>query len=388
VIGAGWAGSVTARQLLDAGVGVHVMEEKNVTGGHSRAERLNGVLYEPEGPHIFHTSDADVAAFVQRYGMTRSYEHRGLTEIFLDPGDESPRLLAWPPQVDELRELPVWPQIERELAALPAQPVTSDLEAYCVSTMGSTLYRLFIREYTIKQWGRDPTELSCRFAPGRLELRRDGYRRLFRDTWEFYPPGGAQDTIDRILAGVPVTVGRRIERADFDELAREYDAVVITAPLDDLVGRPGELAWRGIRSVSTYQPVEDERATVTPAYIVNRPSLRRAYTRTVEAKHASGQLIAGTVVSEEYPGGPGRHYPVSTPDNRYEKVNRELQDEVRADLAVPVFFCGRLANYTYINQDTAIAQGLAYASDVLDRLRSSGPDRPQLDDRPARTSVR
>ena len=39
--------------------------------------------------------------------------------------------------------------------------------------------------------------------------------------------------------------------------------------------------------------------------------------RTVETKHASGQLIHGTVVSEEYPGSPARHYPVPTIDRRY-----------------------------------------------------------------------
>jgi len=370
IIGSGWAGSVTARRLVDGGVRVHLFEEKNVTGGHSRAERLNDVVYEPEGPHIFHTSNAEVAAFVQRHGMNGVYAHCGMTEIFLHPDDESPRLLAWPPQVDELRELPLWPRIERELGELPAEPELSNLETYCVSTMGRTLYGLFIREYSIKQWGRDPSELSYRFAPGRVGLRRDGYRRLFRDTWEFFPPSGAQGVIDRVLAGIPVTVGRRIGREDFDELAAQFDAVVVTAPLDDLVGRPGELEWRGISSVSTFHPVSDERATVTPAYIVNRPSLRRPYTRTVETKHASGQVIAGTVVSEEYPGGPARHYPVPTPDDRYEKINRELQDEVRAALPVPTFFCGRLANYTYINQDVAIAQGMACAADVLDRLRS------------------
>ena len=370
VVGAGWSGAVVAHQLNRAGVGVHIYEEKNVTGGHSRAERLCGVVYEPEGPHIFHTSNPAVAAFVQRHGMTRTFEHHGHTEIFLHPDDPEPVLLSWPPQVDELRELPVWTVVERELAELPARPAHDNLEAYCVSIMGRTLYTLFIRDYTVKQWGCDPTELSSSFAPGRLDLRRDGYRRLFRDTWEFYPAGGAQECIDSILTGLPSTAGRKITSADFGELERDFDAVVITAPLDDLIGQAGKLAWRGIRSVSTYHPTEDERGTVTPAYIINRPSLRRPYTRTVEAKHATGQRIAGTVVSEEYPGGNACHYPVATPDDRYQRVNESLQREITAMLAIPTFYCGRLANYVYINQDAAIEQGMACATAVLDRLRA------------------
>jgi UDP-galactopyranose mutase len=370
VVGGGWAGSVAARRLHESGIAVHVFEAKSVTGGHSRAERLNGVVYEPEGPHIFHTGDPEVAAFVQQYGMRRPYEHCVMTEIFLREDDDEPVLLSWPPQVEELRRLPMWPDVERELAELPASPSTANLEAYCVSIMGKTLYELFIREYTVKQWGRDPTGLSASFAPGRLELRRDGYRRLFRDSWEFFPEAGSQETIERVLAGLPITAGRRITSDDVDELASRFDAVVVTAPLDEFVGRPGTLAWRGIRSVSTYHPVEDPRSTVTPAYVVNRPSSRRPYTRTVETKHATGQLVAGTVVSEEYSGGSACHYPVATPDNRYQQLNEQLKEEVRQLLAIPSFFCGRLANYVYINQDVAIAQGMRCAVEVVERLRA------------------
>lgn len=56
VIGAGWSGAAAARRLHDGGVAVEVFEATEVVGGHSRAERLNGVLYEPNGPHVFHTS--------------------------------------------------------------------------------------------------------------------------------------------------------------------------------------------------------------------------------------------------------------------------------------------------------------------------------------------
>jgi len=362
IVGAGWTGAVTARQLHDDGFTVEVFEQAPVVGGHSRVETVNGVVYEPNGAHIFHTSDEEVAAFVKRFGMGRPYEHKVLTEVFLSDDDDAPQLLSWPPQVAELQQLPIWPTIERELSQLPPAPSGDDFETFAVSLMGRTLYRLFIEGYTVKQWGRQPSELSSRFAPKRIDLRRNGDRRLFRDRYEYFEPDGVNHIIGEVLAELRVTCGARILAEHLSELARSFDAVVVTAPLDDFLGRPGELEWRGITMRSTYHPVEDEAATVTPAYVVNRPSLRVPYTRTVETKHATGQLARGTVVSEEYPGAPARHYPVPTVDSVNERRNAELKAEIEAGAPLPVLFAGRLANYLYINQDQAILEGMACAS--------------------------
>lgn len=370
VVGAGWSGAVVARALHDAGVPVHVVERAANVGGHARVETLNGVVYEPNGAHIFHTSDATVAAYVQRFGMQRRYEHRVLTEVYLRPDDEEPVLLSWPPQVDELRTLADWPIIERELAALPPEPSGEDFETWTTSLMGRHLYELFIEGYTRKQWGCEPSALSSRFAPKRVDLRHDGYTRLFRDAWEFFPADGANALIESILAPVPTTCGVDLRMDDMDAIVGRPSALIVTAALDDVLDAPEPLEWRGIHMRSRYHPTDDPRATVTPAYVVNRPSMRVPYTRTVETKHASGQVVHGTVVSEEHPGAPERHYPVSTPDGRNERANQRLQEEVRQRAnGVPAFFCGRLATYTYIDQDQAIGRALACSEDVLRSLR-------------------
>jgi len=367
VVGAGWSGAVVARELVDAGVSVEVFERDPVVGGHARAEALGGVVYEPNGAHIFHTSDERVANYVRRFGLVRPYEHRVIAEVFLSEDDDEGVLLSWPPQIDELRELPVWREIEAELGRLPDKPGGGDFATYVLSMMGPTLYRMFIEGYTVKQWGCDPSSLSSRLAPRRVELRSDGYTRLFRDRWEFFSPTGVNGVVEAILAPVAVTCGADIRLGDVADLAT--DAVVITAPLDDLVQRPGELEWRGIAMRSRYVPVSELDGTVTPAYVVNRPSLRVPYTRTVETKHATSQKIAATVVSEEYPGADARHYPVPTVDRKNETRNEELKDEIREAVDRRMFFCGRLANYTYINQDEAVGEALSSAQDVQALLR-------------------
>ncbi len=326
---------------------------------------MDGVVYEPNGAHIFHTSDREVASFVQRFGLTRPYAHAVSTEVLLSESDEEFVLMSWPPQVDELAELPTWGQIPKELDQLPSEPAGDDFETYVMSMMGPTLYELFIREYTIKQWGMRPSELSSSLAPKRIELRTDGYRRLFRDRWEFFAAQGVNDVIARILAPVPVTLDTELAVTDLEHLARSFDALIVTAPLDVFLGRPDELAWRGVRLRSRLIQVDKPSRTVTRGYVINHPTLRVPYTRTIETKHATGQRISATVVSEEYPGSPNRHYPVPTPDGQHERTNEKLKAEIRAHSPIPVYFCGRLANYQYINQDQAIRQGFDTADEVL-----------------------
>lgn len=365
VVGAGWSGAVVAHALHEVGIGVEVVEQSSVVGGHARCELLNGVVYEPNGAHIFHTSDAAVARFVQRFGMVRSYEHRVLAEVYLREDDDAPVFLSWPPQVEELRALPDWSLIERELAALPEEPQGDDFESWVISLMGEHLYSLFVEHYTRKQWGCEPSELSSRFAPRRVDLRDDGNTRLFRDTWEFFPENGVNSVIEALLVPIPVACGVTMTAESLADLMPRPDAIVITAPLDDMVDRPGALDWRGIRMVSRYVPTAGLDDTRTAAYVVNHPSPRVPYTRTVETKHATGQQVQGTVVSEEHPGAPARHYPVPTIDGRNERLNLDLQAQIRDRLEpVPVFFCGRLATYRYIDQDEAIARAFECAAEV------------------------
>ena len=56
IVGAGFAGSVSARKLAEAGKKVLVIEERDHIGGNAFDEvDEHGVLIHTYGPHIFHT---------------------------------------------------------------------------------------------------------------------------------------------------------------------------------------------------------------------------------------------------------------------------------------------------------------------------------------------
>jgi UDP-galactopyranose mutase len=320
------------------------------------------VLYEPNGPHVFHTSEARVADFVRRFGLARPYTPRPLTVVRIDG---EPRHFSWPLQLEELAALPQWRRIRSELAARPSVPATSDFEAYCVSLMGETLYRLFVYYYTVKQWGVAPRTLAAEIAARRIHLRDHGDRRLHQDPWEYFSPDGVNPIVEAVLRDIPLHLGVEVRLADLGGAPyRGFDAAVVTAPLDAFAAEAPALPWRGIQ-VRARHCDTDEGATVTRAYTVNQPDPDVPFTRTVETKHASGQRIRGTVVCEEHPGHPAKHYPVPTADHEHERRNRALQAFIRRESSVPVVFCGRLANYVYINQDEAILQGLRAADDLI-----------------------
>jgi UDP-galactopyranose mutase len=208
--------------------------------------------------------------------------------------------------------------------------------------------------------------LSADIAVRRIHLRTDNNRRLFADRWEYFGATGVNPVIEASVDGIPIHYGTPVNLEDLaDDLYRRFDRVICTAALDGFVGNGMTVPWRGIEVRARFIDTDASEGTVTRAYMVNRPGMEVPYTRTVETKHATGQAVRGTVVCEEYPGCEAKHYPVPTTDHRYERVNDALKQVIREASPIPVQFCGRLANYAYIDQDTAILQGMNAADELL-----------------------
>jgi UDP-galactopyranose mutase len=362
VVGSGLAAASAAYALARDGVPVEVVERQQWSGGQLRTAQVGGVSYEPHGAHIFHTRDAEVWQLVTGLVEMLPYRHRVLTEV-------RDRVLSWPPQLDELRALPEWAAIEAELERRPPVPSKDNFEAWCLDVMGPTLYEWFVRPYTVKQWGADPRLLSAHWAPKRLELRADGCRDLFRDPYQGWPAGGYTGLVDGLLVKVPVTMGVELTAETWAQAAAGYDAVVLTSALDEFFGDAlGPLPWRGVKLVHRWVPGADH---VLPAAVVNHPGADRPYTRRIETKWMSGETGPGTVVSEEYPGAPARHYPVDDAAGENRALAARYARLAATELGSHVVLAGRLATYSYIDMDQAVRQGLN-AGAAAARLVSGG----------------
>lgn len=355
IVGAGITGATAAYQLEQLGHDVTVYEAEAEVGGNLRTAKLNGVPYEPHGPHIFHTADEEVWKLVSSLVHLNGYRHRVKTEI----PDGSSRRLTWPLQVGELKELPEWSKIAAELLERPGPVnVMKSFEAYAVALMGPTLYGWFCEGYTWKQWGMDPKLLSASFAPRRLNLRTDGDPDMFRDPHQGYLSRGWQVLVHRLLHRIEVRLCTPVYHGNLPDA----DGYVITAALDDFLGLDG-LPWRGVRSIPTWHPRGSTVKLGAP--VVNFSDRTVPWTRTVDTRYMAWPEIRddddlanlAQVIVSEYPGAPVRHYPVDDVAGENRRVHAEMHANLLAQLPNAVI-AGRLGTYTYVDMDQAMRQGM------------------------------
>jgi UDP-galactopyranose mutase len=351
VVGAGFAGSVTAERLAtQLGKRVLVIDRRTHIGGNAYDERdAAGLLVHRYGPHIFHTNAAEIFDHLGRFTAWRPYEHRVLAHV---RGELVPipinrttvnRLFGL-----DLRDADAVEAFYADRAE-PRSPARTS-EDVVVGRVGQELYELFFRGYTRKQWGLDPSQLDASVT-ARVPTRADDDDRYFTDRYQAMPRDGYTAMFERMLdhPRIDVEVG-----VDF-QVAR--DAVdrgltVFTGPVDEYFGhRYGPLPYRSLRF--EFETIDQPR--YQPVGTVNYPDERVPYTRISEFKHLTGDSGPATTIVREYPTADGDpYYPIPRPENA--ELYRRYQ--ALAEATPGVRFVGRLATYRYYNMDQVVGQAL------------------------------
>ncbi len=358
VVGAGFAGAVVAERLATAGRTVRVVERRKRLGGnaHDFCDDA-GVLVHAYGPHIFHTGLEHVVAYLDRFTGWHAYEHRVLAHHKDDhyPIPINRTTLARFFDVELADEAAA-----KDLLARVREPrkrlLTS--EDVVLNAVGSELYEAFFRGYTLKQWGRDPSQLDASVC-GRIPTRTNDDDRYFTDPFQQMPDAGYTAMFTRMLDHPRI----RVDCATpYDPAMRDQARHLIwTGRLDEFFDfSQGRLPYRSLRFEFEHLGTDRHQQVGT----VNEPDASVPYTRTTEFKHITGQKHPGTTVVREYPlpaadGEP--YYPIPSPETadlvrRY----REL-----ANTEAGVWFVGRLAMYKYLNMDATIAVALQTAQRLL-----------------------
>lgn len=359
IVGAGFAGATVAERLATAGARVLVIDKRPHVAGNAYDELdEHGVRVHRYGPHIFHTNAARIVDYLSSFTTWRPYEHRVRAVV---DGRQYP-LPINRDTINQLYGLALDGEqaVEKYLDQVrePRDPVRTS-EDVVVDRVGRDLYEKFFLNYTRKQWGLDPSQLSASVA-ARVPVRTNTDDRYFTDTFQIMPEHGYTAMFQRMLdrSGIELRLS-----TDFAGLRRDIAAphIVFTGPIDAYFDYCfGPLPYRSLRFEHEHLPDTRRYQAVGT---VNYPN-DHAFTRITEFKYLTGQEHAGTSIVREYPSAAGEpYYPVPRPEN--EELYRRYAERAAAETNVT--FVGRLAQYRYYNMDQVVAAALKAAQNILQR---------------------
>lgn len=373
IVGSGFFGLTIAERAASAGRHVTVIDRRSHIGGnaYSEAEASTGIEVHRYGAHLFHTSNATVWEYVNRFTAFTPYVHR----VYTNHGGVVYPLPINLGTINQFFGAAYSPAEARALITEQAgefDPKTArNLEERAIGLIGRPLYEAFIRDYTAKQWQTDPTELPAEVI-SRLPVRYTYDNRYFNDTWEGLPVDGYTAWLERMADHPNIEV--KLDTDFFDETQPLNKSatvgqvpIVYTGPIDRYFDfAAGELSWRTLDFEEEVLDVADFQGTP----VMNYADADVPYTRIHEFKHfhperADRHPADRTVIMREYSRFATRddepYYPVNTPEDRSGLLAyRELQKGEAG-----VHFGGRLGTYQYLDMHMAIGSALTMWNNTL-----------------------
>jgi UDP-galactopyranose mutase len=349
IVGAGFAGSVLAERLANgSGKKVLICDRRpHIAGNAYDFYNDAGILIHKYGPHIFHTNSRDVFDYLTRFTEWREYQHRVLANV---DGMHLPIPINLD-TINKLYGLNLTAFEVEEFFQKVAEPIEhiKTSEDVVVSKVGRELYEKFFRNYTVKQWGLDPSELDASVT-ARVPTRTNRDDRYFTDTYQAMPKYGFTRMFENMLDSPNIKI---LLNCDYREIinAIPFRKLIYTGPIDSYFDyRYGKLPYRSLE----FKHETHDMKVFQQAPVVNYPN-EQAYTRITEFKYLTGQEHEKTSIVYEFPQAEGDpYYPVP----RKENADIYAKYKALADARPDVHFVGRLATYRYYNMDQIVAQSL------------------------------
>jgi UDP-galactopyranose mutase len=367
LVGAGLSGAVIARKLAEAGHSTVVLDERAHIAGNCFTERDSdtGVMVHVYGPHIFHTDDEPVWVYVNRFQTFMPYVNRVKTtsggRVFLLPINLH--------TINQFFGKTLRPEEARQFIASLADTSIGEpktFEEQALKFVGRDLYEAFLKGYTVKQWGCEPSQLPASILK-RLPVRFNYDDNYFFHRFQGMPENGYTEMVERILnhERIDVRLGTRFTRPD----AASFDHVFYSGPLDGYFDF--ELGRLGYRTLDFDRFSHD--GDYQGCAVMNYGDLDVPYTRITEHKHFSPwETHEKSICYREYSRACGPsdipYYPIRMADEkalleRYVELARTQQN---------VTFVGRLGTYRYLDMDVTIREALDTADAYISAQQDKG----------------
>ena len=315
VVGSGLSGITAAVLLKEKGYKVTIFEQRDHIGGNCYDHYVNNTLVHKYGPHLFHTDDEEVFAFLSKYTDWFPFENKvkGVTDL---------GLISLPYSKKTVQEL------GRELSQ---EEITN----------------LIFKGYSEKQWGV-PFEEIPKTITNRVPKTKDCEDPTWYEgeKYQCLPLKGYTKMMENMLEGIQV----RLKSTNKDWKSFETELTVYTGKIDEYFDYCyGKLPYRTLEF--------DVKISNTKLDypIVNYNQKEKPYTRVYDHSYFSKEHSGPTVITVEYPKAlehewevPFYPIPFGKGIDIYNKY-KELADNEKNTI-----FLGRLATYKYLDMWMAV----------------------------------
>jgi len=369
IVGSGFAGSVMAERIANVlNQKVLIIEKRNHIGGNCYDYKdENNIIVHKYGPHLFHTDYKEVFDYLSNFTDWHIYHHKVLA--FVD-GKKVPL----PFNLNSIYE--VFPQelakrLEVKLiekygygTKIPILELLKE-EDQDLKFLANYVYEKIYKNYTMKQWGLKPEEISPQVT-ARVPIYVSRDNRYFTDKYQVIPKDGYTKIFERMLNHPNIKIMlntdfKEVISIDFENkkiyfLGQEFKGrLIFTGMIDELLNfKYGFLPYRSLDL--RFETIEQEYYQEAP--VVNYPN-DYDFTRITEFKHIHPVKSDKTTILKEYPKAyqPNvdiPYYPVFTKESQelYNKYKEE------ADKFENLVLVGRLAEYRYYDMDDVVKKAL------------------------------
>jgi len=351
IVGAGFFGVTFARLMADAGKKCLVIDSRPHIAGNAYTERHHDIDVHVYGPHIFHTDNLQIWKFVNRFAEFNNYVNS--PKVF-----NSGKLYSLPFNMNTFYEMwgitkpsDAMQMIENQRLKLDREP--ANLEEQALSLVGCDIYSLIIRDYTKKQWMKDPKDLPASIIK-RLPIRFTYDSNYFNDRYQGIPIDGYTQMFKEMLFGIDVELNTNYfdDREKFNSMAKK---VVFTGKIDEFYNYEfGKLDYRSLQF--NHETIQSENYQGTA--VINYPDPNLPFTRIIEHKHFTKVKSDVTIITREVPtnwtGNEVPYYPIN--DDRNTEIYNKYRD--KSELESNVIFGGRLAEYRYYDMHQVIGSAM------------------------------
>jgi UDP-galactopyranose mutase len=349
IVGCGLFGATFSNLAKERGKKCLIIDKRPHIGGNCYTENIEGINVHKYGAHIFHTSNKFIWNFVNKFSEFNNFIN---SPKALSGG----KLYSLPFNMNTFYEL--WGEktpakVKEIIESQKFIGSVKNLEEQSLSLVGKDIYETLIKEYTKKQWGRDPSDLPS-FIIKRLPLRYTFDNNYFNDIYQGIPIGGYTKMIQKMIDGIEIKLNTNYfdEREYFNSIA---DKIVYTGCIDQFFNYEfGRLEYRSLRFDNQIIDCENYQGNA----VINYCDAQYPYTRIIEHKHFEKVKTETTVITKEYPQeyvkGLTPYYPINNEENNL-KYKKYKEKSLTMDNFI---FGGRLSEYKYMDMHVVIESAI------------------------------